>query len=88
MKIKTSTRIHIETHETIVIRRASRFPAVWCATCDAEVRRLSPEQVAQITGMTLQHVLQKVGDNSIHSAEPGNADANICSRSLELTSLA
>lgn len=88
MKIKTSTRIHIETHERIVVRHASRFPAAWCATCDAEVRRLSPEQAAQITGMTLQQVHQKIGDNSIHTAESGNADLNVCSRSLELTNLA
>ena len=78
MKTKTKTVIRIETHETIVIRSASRFPFVWCATCGIEARVLTPDQAATVTQTAPREIYRRIEGGLLHAIETNDGATLIC----------
>ena len=78
MKTKTKTAIRIETHETIVIRSASRFPIAWCAACGVEARVLTPDQAATVTQTTLREIYRRIEGGLLHAIETNDGATLVC----------
>jgi len=78
---KKRTEITIETHRILRIPRRPALPRAWCEQCSREVERVTPEQVAAITGVDRRAIYRRLEAGNLHFIE-GGAAVWICLRSL------
>jgi hypothetical protein len=67
------TEIQIETHEVKVIRLPSRPSLALCERCSDIVTALTPEQTADVLGLTREDVFRLVESERVHLVSPERA---------------
>lgn len=55
-----------------------------CEPCGHEVRWLTPNQTAALTGLTLREIFRRIESNEVHFTEVKSGLVQICQNSLEL----
>jgi len=79
MKTRIRTEMLIETHETIIVRQAKRFPLAWCAACGALTLQLTPDQAATIAQTSVREIHEKLDAGLVHTVKTDNGKIFICS---------
>jgi hypothetical protein len=78
-KSKGRTEIHIETHETVVVRPFGRTHLAWCRACGIEVSALTPEAAAVVAGTTPREIYRRIESGLLHAVEFGDGATLVCS---------
>jgi hypothetical protein len=76
------TQIRIETHEIKVLRLRSRPASALCARCGEIVTALTPEQTADVLGITQEDVFRLVEGERVHPVNSERVQAFICGNSF------
>ena len=81
----TKRRIEIafEKRLLVFLKQPSAACDVWCEGCGREVRMVSPEQAALITGVSSRTIYRWLENDSLHFLEMASGLSLICLRSLE-----
>jgi uncharacterized protein YaeQ len=79
---KRETRITIESHQVMILRRSNDAIQVWCERCGDRVRMVTAEQAGIISGSTLRLVLRQVEADAVHFSETSEGRLFICLNSL------
>lgn len=85
--LKKRTEIIIETHRRIQVRWNGLVTG-WCPDCAQQVEWLSPEQLAQLLGISSQEVYRHIDAGKFHGQEPPGGRLRICVRSAHQTKAA
>jgi excisionase family DNA binding protein len=76
------TEITVETHRVQVIRRSGRVERAWCEACAGEVRMVTPEEAAAVTGVSTRTIYRRVEDNQLHFTETPEGRLRVCFKSM------
>ena len=76
-----------ETDELFVIKTPLHSREVWCPKCAAQVRMLTPEAAAAVTGMSARAIYRLVEAGQIHFTETPDGLLLICPDSFPPFSL-
>lgn len=79
---KSKTRITVETHQLIVVRRGARFAREWCPPCGRQVNMVTAGEAAAIGGVSLRAICRRVDLGELHFKETGDGLLFICLNSL------
>lgn len=79
---KPKAVITIETHKLTVIRALHQPINVWCEQCAVEVEMTTPEQAADLLGITPREVYRSVENGKLHFVETIAGELFICCRSF------
>ena len=79
---KRETRITIESHQVMILRRSNDARMSWCERCGERVKMVTAEQAGIISGSTLRLVLRHVEANTVHFTETEDGRLFICLNSL------
>lgn len=83
MKKRTQiTEISVETNERIVVRHARRVLFAWCAECGGRVRVFTPEEAAQVAGVSSRAVYCHIENGTVHFTETPDGKLFVCVNSL------
>ena len=82
--MKKRTEITIETHRRIQIRRDGPVTG-WCPDCAQQVEWLSPEELAQLLGISSRQVYRYLDAGKFHGQEAPGGRLLICARSAHQT---
>ncbi|HUJ41123.1 MAG TPA: hypothetical protein VLW54_11305 [Candidatus Acidoferrales bacterium] len=81
-KSRKSAEITVETEEIVVVSGRRGAVRRRCAKCGQEVSMVSPQQAAQIAGVTVLTMYQWITEGKVHSCEPERGALFVCVRSL------
>jgi hypothetical protein len=84
--MKKRTEVMIETERLLVIRNRPQS-VMWCERCRDEVRMLTVDQAALVTGVRSLIIYRMVETGDLHFAENDEGILLVCLRSLEAISL-
>ncbi len=75
----------IETEEKTVLRgsQSQRSTLMWCPICRRQVEMVTPEQAAQIAGVSARTIYRRIEAGKAHSIEDCDRSKLICLDSLE-----
>jgi excisionase family DNA binding protein len=76
------TKVTVETHQVLVIRRGRHFGEDWCIQCCQQVKMITADEAAVLTGVSLRTICQRVEANKLHFKETGDGLLFICLNSL------
>lgn len=76
------TRITIESHQVMILRRNKDAIQIWCERCGERVKMVTAEQAGVISGSTLRLVLRQVEADAVHFTETAEGRLFICLNSL------
>src|SRR5689334_12878124 len=82
VKIRRRTETSIETHEVLVVRRATQTAPGWCSSCASEVRFLTVDEVAAVAATSARTVYRWVEADAVHFIETDKGRLLICMNSL------
>jgi hypothetical protein len=80
--VKKTTRITVETRRVVVISGGGGSALQWCASCDREVRMLTPQDAAAVANVHTRLVYQWVESGLVHFSEAPDGLLLICVNSL------
>ena len=80
--MKKRTEIIIETHRRIQVRRNGPVTG-WCPACAQQVELLSPEQLAQLLGISSREVYRYIDAGKFHGQEAPGGRLLICVKSVQ-----
>ena len=76
------TKVTVETHQVLVVRRGTHFGEDWCVQCRQLVKMITADEAAVLTGVSLRTICQRVEANTLHFKETGDGLLLICFDSL------
>ena len=76
------TEIIIETHRRIQIRHNDPVTG-WCPDCAQQVELLSPEQLAQLLGISSREIYRRLDAGKFHGQEAPGGRFLICVKSVQ-----
>jgi excisionase family DNA binding protein len=76
------TVITIEQHRLTVVRSRRRSVVAWCERCGGEVRMVTPDEAAALTGISLRRIYRRVESGKLHFVETDAGALVICVSSL------
>ena len=79
---KKKTKVTVETHQLIVVRRGARFAQEWCPPCDRQVNLVTADEAAAMAGVSLRAICRRVDLGELHFKETGDGLLFICLNSL------
>jgi predicted DNA-binding transcriptional regulator AlpA len=85
MRRKKVTEITVETRQITIIRRRQKTVCVWCAACAEEVEMVTPEQVAEVTGLSMRAIYQQVEQGRFHFIETAEGQMRLGLNSVRKT---
>jgi Helix-turn-helix domain len=76
--------VTIETEESVVVRatKAQQTSLLWCPSCRRQVEMVTPEQAAQIAGVSSRTIYRCVEAGKFHFSQAQDASLLICRSSL------
>lgn len=80
---KKRTEVTIATREVVVIRRTGSVIRSWCAECAAEVRMVTAERAAALSGLSTRAIYRHIESTQIHFIETADGRLWICTHSLQ-----
>lgn len=85
MKVNKKRRmeIMIETHKVTVVRISENSSPVHCEICRKSVAVLTVSQVAELVGLSMVEISQRLETGDLHSVRENRETALICGKSLE-----
>lgn len=75
-------KITVETERVWVISRRQQEMAGWCPECGEQVRLMSAEAAAALTGLSLRRLCRQVEAGQLHFTELADQSLWICPNSL------
>ena len=82
VRIRRRTRITAETERVVIIRRRGIETQVWCEGCREQVKLVTPETAATVTGLSVRAICRIVETEKVHFMEISNGSLLICLDSL------
>lgn len=79
---KRRTEITIETERLLLLKESSRSLFLWCDTCGAQVRMLTPEEAASVAGVSVRKIYRRVEAGELHFIEMSEGPVLICLDSI------
>jgi len=76
------TKVTVESHQLLVVRSAKRLSEGWCARCSKQVRMVTADEAAVISGASLRTICRRVEVGELHFNETGDGLLFICLNSL------
>ena len=76
------TRVTVESHQLMVLRRGAPFIEDWCSHCGKQVRMITAAEAALVAGISLRAVCRRVEGGKLHFNETGDGLLFICLNSL------
>ena len=64
-----TTEIKIESEEIYLLRRSRRPIRAWCAECEAVVQMVTPDEAANLAGVTARTVYRWIEQGKVHFTE-------------------
>ena len=80
--MRRRTEITIETHRVFVVRRSTGAQTAWCSACNELVEMITPDEGAQLAGISSRTIYRSVEAESIHFTETHDGSLLICLNSL------
>ena len=83
-RIVRTAEVTIETEESVVLRntKGQQTSLMWCPACCRQVEMVSPEQAAQIAGVSTRTIYASLESQSLHFSEARQGFLSICVESL------
>jgi|RhiMethySRZTD1v2_1073278.scaffolds.fasta_scaffold1256670_2 hypothetical protein len=75
-------RLMVETERILIVRGHQREVNGWCDQCGSEVKLLTPEVAAALTGLSRRAVYRLIETAEVHFSESPDALVSICLESL------
>lgn len=82
MKVKKRTEAIIETHQVHVVHRRAPALDAWCDVCAATTPRVTADEAAALTRVSVRTIYRSVEAGEFHVAEPPDGALLICLPSL------
>ena len=82
MKKTKRTKITIERERLLVVAPARARAKGWCEACRAEVRMVSAQEAAAITGFSQRAIFRLIEEGRLHFSETPRGALSICLNSL------
>src|SRR5262249_18017814 len=82
MRKRKKTEITVEIDEVFVVRRSRPITLAWCVECNEQVRIVTPDEAAEITGASLRAIYRVVDAGSAHFTEMPEGLVLVCLNSL------
>jgi hypothetical protein len=82
MKTKKRTEVTLEVDEVLVLRHVKRIPQAWCDHCNRQVRLVTPEEAATLTGASPRSIYRRIEARELHFRETSVGQLDICLNSL------
>lgn len=82
MQTKRTTRIEIQTERVLVIEKRNSTTQSWCEGCGRQVKLVTLEMIAIVTGLSVRSVFRMLEAGEIHFLETPNGSLFICLDSL------
>lgn len=76
------TRVTVETHQLLVVRRGNRIIEDWCTQCGRQVSMVTADEAAALAGVSLRTICRRVEAGKLHFKETGEGLLFICLNSL------
>jgi hypothetical protein len=80
--MKRRVQLTIETHQLLVISRATGSIQGWCSECARDVPLIRPEEAAVLAGVSPRTIYRRVEAGLVHFAESPEGWLLICLGSL------
>ena len=80
--MKRKVQLTIETHQLLVISRATGSSQSWCNECAKDVPLIKPEEAAVLAGVSPRTIYRRVEAGLVHFAESPEGWLLICLSSL------
>src|SRR5260370_8441334 len=79
-RIVRTAEVTIETEESVVLRTAKgqQTSLMWCPACCRQVEMVTPEQAAQIVGVSTRTISRWVEAENLHFNEVPNRPPLVC----------
>ena len=82
MPTKKRTKITIETHQILILRKPGGRVRSWCAACAMEGDMVSAEQAAVIAAVGLREICGEIEAGLLHHRETPDGLLVVCLNSL------
>ena len=79
---KRRTEITVERHRVLVLSRRRVSAKAWCAPCGKQVRMVTADEAAELSGVSPRIIYRRVEAGSLHFAEANEGRLLICTNSL------
>ena len=76
------TKVTVETHQLLVVRRGRRLDEDWCTQCSRRVGMVTADEAAVLAGISLRAICRNVEVGGLHFKETGDGLLFICLNSL------
>lgn len=80
-KVTRTTEIIVEKTATLYVGNQRSYLG-WCAGCAAEVRMITPDEAAQIEGVSTRKIYNRIEAGQIHFEKINNQLLLVCLNSL------
>lgn len=81
-KTKRRIEITVEKHRLIVLSRRNHSTNVWCEACGEKVQMVTPDEAAQLCGVTTRTVYSLIENERLHYLETETGFSLICLQSI------
>lgn len=82
MREQRQTRITVETHRRLILRRSQSVVQAWCQGCASQVEMLPAEQAAAVASVSCRTIYRRVEAEKVHFVETGDGRIVVCLNSL------
>jgi hypothetical protein len=82
MDFRKSIEAIIETHEVWIIRRSHTKETKLCKECADQAPMLTPEEVAELSGISVRAVYRQVEAGNVHFSEAAGGSLLLCCASF------
>lgn len=80
--IKRRTQITVETERFLLVKRPGNSEQSWCAQCEAQVTRVTPETAATLTHLSRRAIYRWLETGQLHFTESADGCVAVCLNSL------
>ncbi len=80
--ITRRTRITVETERRLILKPPRISSESWCADCEAQVTRVTPETAATLMNLSRRTIYQSLETRRLHFTESAEGCVAVCLNSL------
>ena len=77
-----TTEIKVESEEIYLLRGTLKPVRAWCAGCEAVVQMVTPDEAANLAGVTTRIIYRWVEQGKVHFTETREGRVLVCRNSL------
>lgn len=72
------TKITIQTREVWLLHRPAGMPQGWCEKCGNWVELVTPDEAAQLTGVSVRGIFRQIEQAQLHFSETPAGSVRLC----------